>query len=154
MNAWVLLDERFAADLADLSDGAFRLHIEAICWCARNLTGLTVPLADLPLVGRSDLAVVYVDELVKCGVWVSTDDGWEIRTDPMWTVKRAGFRRPISQEIRLAVYARDGNKCALCGSTDDLSLDHIRPWSKFGSDHIDNLRTLCQPCNSHKGARG
>ena len=62
-------------------------------------------------------------------------------------------RAPIPQEVRQAVYDRDGRRCLHCGSKTSLSLDHIYPWSLGGSDDADNLQTLCQSCNSGKGAR-
>jgi hypothetical protein len=62
-------------------------------------------------------------------------------------------RRPhIPTNIRRAVYERDGFRCLHCGTTELLSLDHIHPWSLGGPDTIDNLQTLCKPCNSRKGA--
>lgn len=64
------------------------------------------------------------------------------------TVRR---RRKIPKNKRHRVYARDGFKCVLCGCTENLTLDHITPQSKGGADHIDNLRTLCTPCNEEKG---
>ncbi|MFC9768982.1 HNH endonuclease [Rhodococcus jostii] len=63
-------------------------------------------------------------------------------------------RAPIPKQVRGEVYARDGHMCVACGSTDDLSLDHIIPWSHGGPDSVDNFQTLCRPCNSKKGARG
>lgn len=62
-------------------------------------------------------------------------------------------RHPIGPNARAQVYARDGLKCVTCGSTDALTVDHIVPHVLGGSDDIDNLQTLCQPCNSRKGAR-
>jgi hypothetical protein len=63
-------------------------------------------------------------------------------------------KRPfISRHMRRAVYERDGHRCLNCGTSDDLSLDHIIPYSKGGPDTFENLRTLCRPCNSSKGAR-
>lgn len=62
-------------------------------------------------------------------------------------------RRKIADTIRLAVYERDGHACLHCGTTERLSLDHIHPHSLGGPDTIDNLQTLCRPCNSRKGAR-
>jgi hypothetical protein len=61
-------------------------------------------------------------------------------------------RPRIPDTIRLAVYERDGFRCLHCGTTERLSLDHIHPWSLGGTDTIENLQTLCQPCNSRKGA--
>lgn len=40
--------------------------------------------------------------------------------------------------------------CELCGSTDDLTRDHIIPISKGGTNDPSNLRILCRPCNSAK----
>ncbi len=44
-------------------------------------------------------------------------------------------------------------QCAACGSTVDLTVDHIQPRSLGGTDSIENLRTLCRSCNARKGTR-
>lgn len=45
------------------------------------------------------------------------------------------------------------NKCAYCGSTDKLTVDHIAPVSKGGANRIYNLVPACQHCNSSKNNR-
>ena len=62
-------------------------------------------------------------------------------------------RAAIPAELRAAVFERDGHACVRCGATDDLTLDHIHPWSLGGPDTENNLRVLCRPCNSSKGDR-
>ena len=59
-------------------------------------------------------------------------------------------RRHIPHSIVSEVYHRDGGKCVLCGSTDNLLLDHIIPVSKGGADTAENLQVLCQKCNLKK----
>lgn len=56
----------------------------------------------------------------------------------------------IPAQTRLKVYERDGYKCKHCGTTDELTLDHIRPKSEGGTDEIVNLQTLCSDCNKRK----
>lgn len=56
----------------------------------------------------------------------------------------------LSQSKRRTVYARDGHACVACGSTDDLTLDHVVPRSHGGADRNDNLQTMCRSCNAMK----
>jgi hypothetical protein len=59
---------------------------------------------------------------------------------------------------RLAIYMRDGLACAYCGGTIEdgcvLTLDHITPLSRRGSNNERNLVTACLRCNSSRGNRG
>lgn len=64
-----------------------------------------------------------------------------------------GQRKHIPLAVRRAVYERDGFACINCGAFDDISLDHIVPYSLNGPDTVENLQTMCRPCNSRKGAK-
>lgn len=52
-----------------------------------------------------------------------------------------------------AVVARHGCACVYCGLSVDMTLDHVIPRSRGGSDSVDNLVPACRSCNSSKGAR-
>jgi 5-methylcytosine-specific restriction endonuclease McrA len=71
--------------------------------------------------------------------------------------KRTQGSKWIRREKRLAIYLRDGLACCYCGATledgAELSLDHIRPYSKGGSNEASNLVTCCKRCNSARGNR-
>lgn len=54
---------------------------------------------------------------------------------------------------RNRIYKRDGNKCVYCGSTKNLTLDHIIPKSRGGANDWMNLVTSCSKCNMKKGNR-
>lgn len=53
--------------------------------------------------------------------------------------------------LRLQVFDRDDWVCTYCGSTDDLTCDHIHPLARGGTNDLDNLTTACRSCNSSKG---
>lgn len=61
--------------------------------------------------------------------------------------------KQLSARIRAAVKERDGHKCACCGATTFLAVDHIVPASLGGSDDLENLQTLCRGCNTKKGKK-
>jgi hypothetical protein len=62
-------------------------------------------------------------------------------------------REPISKEVKLAVFKRDGGHCVECGSDFDIQYDHIIPFSMGGASTVENLQILCARCNQAKGGR-
>lgn len=79
---------------------------------------------------------------------------------------------PLHAALRRFVMVRDNGTCLRCGvrgiiplaydGRDPIPLapphwcliaDHIVPQRNGGASHPDNLQTLCNKCNSHKGSR-
>lgn len=58
----------------------------------------------------------------------------------------------VPQALKRAVKKRD-RKCLCCGSTKTLQVDHVQPLYVGGTHTLDNLQTLCRPCNLLKGTR-
>ena len=47
-----------------------------------------------------------------------------------------------------------GSYCWWCGKSmliDTLTIEHLYPQSRHGSDSLENLRLACLPCNSSRG---
>ncbi|HET9213599.1 MAG TPA: HNH endonuclease [Gaiellaceae bacterium] len=62
--------------------------------------------------------------------------------------------RAVKRKIsRKALFARDGYRCAYCGSSGRLTLDHVVPRSRGGDSVWENVVTSCAPCNLRKGNR-
>ena len=65
--------------------------------------------------------------------------------------QQAGSKRePISDDVKLLVWSRDGGACTRCGSKERLHFDHIIPVAKGGSNDAVNIQLLCQSCNLRK----
>ncbi|MDX1672614.1 MAG: HNH endonuclease [Balneolaceae bacterium] len=54
---------------------------------------------------------------------------------------------------RRNIMKRDGNRCQYCGSSRNLTIDHVVPRSRGGNDSWENLVTACDTCNVQKGNR-
>jgi 5-methylcytosine-specific restriction endonuclease McrA len=55
---------------------------------------------------------------------------------------------------RKNILRRDNYKCAYCGRSDlPLTIDHILPKAKGGTDSWENLICACTLCNNKKGDR-
>lgn len=76
----------------------------------------------------------------------------EARAEQLKYSKNDGIRRAAQVHLP-ALIERDGNYCQRCGTTEKLSIDHIFPLSKGGTNEFGNLQLLCNKCNSAKGAR-
>lgn len=62
-------------------------------------------------------------------------------------------KEPISYRLRKQVFERDAYRCVTCGDWHNLEADNIVPESLGGPTTLDNLQTMCQPCNGRKGNR-
>ena len=52
---------------------------------------------------------------------------------------------------RANLFRRDRGQCQYCGSTKQLTIDHVIPRSKGGKTSWTNLVTACNRCNVFKG---
>lgn len=123
--------------------------------------GYHASYSDYDYVPRGVLRVVVGKDkdarhLEDRGFLLEADKGWRLGfRGYLWDIvhSRSGTRLPISGDVRSAVFDRDGEFCQFCGTANDLTLDHIIPWSHGGPDTVVNLRVLCRPCNSSRGNR-
>lgn len=141
--------------MLDLSPRAFLAFIASISWAARQGTDYThrgiIRMAIGPRVQPA------IDELVDMGFLVpriGQKNEWHLAHEgTLWRRGTPLQRRPIRDHVRRTVMERDGHACVECSATEALTLDHIWPYSKGGTDEPANLRVLCRSCNSKKGAR-
>jgi len=93
------------------------------------------------------------------GMWFSFDgnysalspaEKWErkVERDAKLADEEAAYQRWSA--IRQQVLQRDGYTCQLCGflATSNLHIHHILKRTDGGTDHLDNLLTLCPSCHS------
>ena len=89
-----------------------------------------------------------------------TDKAAEMENSILAIVKgiRVDDKRLFSRDDKLELLRQqesEGGKyqCAGCGrwfAEDELTVDHIEPWSKGGRTVLSNAQLLCRPCNSKK----
>lgn len=87
---WAKFDDNFAdhPKVAGLSDGAFRLHVSGICYCARYLTDGQVPAVQVPRLTPA-FNPKHVRELLRAGVWQLDDETYHIHDYLEWNTPRA-----------------------------------------------------------------
>ena len=82
------------------------------------------------------------------------DEGWRTGYEAAKSeAQQSAKRKPIPGKTRLEVFERDAYRCVICQSWQDLTIDHIHPVSRGGTNDPNNLQTMCRLCNSAKGAR-
>jgi 5-methylcytosine-specific restriction endonuclease McrA len=52
---------------------------------------------------------------------------------------------------RQNIFKRDNNECQYCGTRKELTIDHVMPRARGGTDTWTNLVAACKKCNAKKG---
>lgn len=61
---------------------------------------------------------------------------------------RAYLQSPHWKEVSAQCKERYDNKCAICGSTEDLNVHHWT-YERIGDEHPQDLICLCRSCHKH-----
>ncbi|HCG1441259.1 MULTISPECIES: HNH endonuclease [Serratia] len=56
-------------------------------------------------------------------------------------------KRTFRGKFKKRILDRDNNQCVLCSNTENLTLQHVVPYSRGGETSYRNLVTLCDNCN-------
>ena len=119
-----------------------------------------IPLASIRLIGAmAGVDTAAVHELYQGGLWALTDTGYRIAdllgcelVDGTLEQARDEWNR-MRATLMPVILRRDNHTCQYCGAQDDLTIDHITPLARGGTNVLDNLQAACRSCNSAKGAR-
>jgi hypothetical protein len=87
---WAKFDDNFAdhPKVVALTDGAFRLHVSGICYCARYLTDGVVPQEQVARL-VPNFSPKTLRELLACGIWQHEGDTYLIHDYTQWNTPRA-----------------------------------------------------------------
>lgn len=113
---WARIDDAFHsnAKVSALSDKAFRVYVNSITWSSQQLTNGVVPghvLTQLCPNLRPDRAQKVTKELTDLGLFVPTDDGFEIHDflDYQLSKTQVQQRRKANAERQARYKKRQGN---------------------------------------------
>lgn len=60
--------------------------------------------------------------------------------------------RRVPTALRRAIEARDGGRCVYCRKAGDMTMDHVKAWTRGGETVAENLVCACSKCNETKAA--
>ena len=93
---------------------------------------------------------------------ITTEKGWHISSPSLIVYVPKHIRLKFSSRERMwklppvnrrGILRRDHNSCQYCGSTKNLTLDHVIPRSRGGRHTWENVVAACSECNGRTGNR-
>jgi hypothetical protein len=146
---WSKFGDEFPAAARDLSDAAFRTHVEAVCWSNGRLLDLMIAKHEVRRFAETSDPVTAVEELVAAGWWQDCGDaGWYIGCRfAEWQLERSviDHRRALAAERqrRKRLHASGVHSlCSDCSVTRDnprdVQRDNPRDPGRDGSGRDGN----------------
>lgn len=88
------IDDNFAdhPKIEGLSDGAFRLHVAALCYAAKFLTDGAIPVVRVPRLAPR-YKPIFLKELLKSGLWIAHDQDYRIHDFLQWNKPRSHWEK-------------------------------------------------------------
>lgn len=129
---WVKLDDGFPEHpkVLGLSDAAFRLHVVAICYAARNLTDGVIPRVWLK--DAKATLKIAVQQLVAARLWSEHADGWAVHDYLTYQQSRTQVEESRERNNsrvkrhRNALQKRDGNGSETLPRIDPIREDRTK----------------------------
>lgn len=98
------------------------------------------------------------DKCLELGLLVEQNGSLVVPFIQEWQNEK---RAAIPDSVRRAVWDKNGGRCGYCdceltwepSHDNSFHVDHVLPWSRGGSDNVENLTAACRECNLSKGAR-
>ncbi len=85
--------------------------------------------------------------------WLKKCHAKEVQLNSYGSRRRVANIAIKNEKLRTEVFKRDGEKCLKCGTSKNLSIDHITSVKNGGGNDVKNLQTLCSKCNPSKGCK-
>ena len=129
-------EEKFVEDLKFLGHSVFGIE---------DLKGLNIWLrAKGWAVVKEDFAKSSMSQWLRSRECVSSPVG--IYTD-IEIVSPKTLKRSYGGKMKQEIIERDSGACLECGSTENLTMQHVIPYAHGGETTSRNLVTLCESCN-------
>lgn len=151
-----MTDVRFAGGLHDIDAvmgvgnealGAFLILVSYAA--QRGLRDGVLPMSALRWVDRPEAVRAPLEKHGLASFCDETETVTLLRRGAVWEMHETNR---VPSAVRRRVIDRDG-ACRYCGSTADLTVDHVKPRASGGSNGFANLVAACVRCNSAKNNR-
>lgn len=95
------LDDHFAEHpkVDNLSDGAFRLHVSGLCYCAMNLTDGFIEKRRVTRL-MPGYKPAYLCELLEAQMWIERPGGYDVHDYLDWNKSRAWWEEKREKDAK------------------------------------------------------
>ena len=95
------LDDHFAEHpkVDNLSDGAFRLHVSGLCYCAMNLTDGFIEKRRVTRL-MPEYKRAFLCELIEASMWIEKPGGYEVHDYLDWNKSRAWWEEKREKDAK------------------------------------------------------